>query len=57
MAALLLGAGAVSSVLASSGPEVALVFLGPLGAVGVVTARTLPEVSGCRLPATTACST
>ena len=45
MGALLLGAGAVSSVLASSGPEVAPAFLGLLGAVGVVTARTLPEVS------------
>ncbi len=45
MGALLLGAGAVSSVLASFGPEVALVFLALLGAGGVVTARTLPEVS------------
>jgi hypothetical protein len=45
MGVLLLGAGAVSSVLASFGPEVALVFLALLGAVGVVTARMLPEVS------------
>ena len=45
MGALLLGAGAVSSVLALLGAEVALVFLGALGAVGMVTARTLPEVS------------
>ena len=45
MGALLLGAGAVSSGLASFGPAVALVFLGLLGAVGVVTAGTLPEVS------------
>jgi hypothetical protein len=45
MGALLLGAGAVSSGLASFGPEVALVFLALLGAVGVVPAGTLPEVS------------
>ncbi len=45
MGALLLGAGAVSSVLALLGAELALVFLALLGAAGVVTARTLPEVS------------
>jgi hypothetical protein len=45
MGALLLGAGAVSSVLAFSGAEVALAFLALLGAAGVVTARPLPEVS------------
>jgi hypothetical protein len=43
--ALLLGAGVISSVLALLGPEAALVFLALLGAAGVVTARTLPEVS------------
>jgi Major Facilitator Superfamily len=50
MGALLLGAGAVSSVLALLGAEVALTFLALLGAVGVVTTRTLPEVS---VPSTT----
>jgi hypothetical protein len=45
MGALLLGAGAVSGVLALLGAEVALLFLALLGAAGVVTARTLPEVS------------
>ena len=48
MGALLLGAGAVSSVLALLGAEVALVFLALLGAAGVVIARTLPEVSARR---------
>jgi hypothetical protein len=45
MGALLLGAGAVSSVLAILGAETALAFLALLGAAGVLTARTLPEVS------------
>jgi hypothetical protein len=45
MGALLLGAGAASSVLALLGAEVALVFLALLGAAGVVAVRTLPEVS------------
>jgi hypothetical protein len=45
MGVLLLVAGAVSSALALLGPEVALVFLALLGVAGVLTARTLPEVS------------
>ena len=45
MGALLLGAGAVSSALALLGAEAALVFLALLGVAGVVTARTVPEVS------------
>jgi hypothetical protein len=45
MGALLLGTGAVSGVLALLGAEVALLFLALFGAVGVVTAPTLPEVS------------
>jgi hypothetical protein len=45
MGVLLLVAGAVSSALALLGAEVALVFLALLGIGGVVTARTLPEVS------------
>jgi hypothetical protein len=45
MGVLLLVAGAVSSLLAMVGPEAALMFLALLGAAGVATAHTLPEVS------------
>lgn len=45
MGVLLLIAGAVSGGLALLGPEVALLFLGILGLLGVVVSRTLPEVS------------
>ncbi len=43
---LLLVVGAVSSALALLGPVAALVFLAALGLVGVLVARTLPDVSG-----------
>lgn len=42
---LLLVVGAASSALALLGPVVALVFLAVLGLVGVLVARTLPDVS------------
>jgi hypothetical protein len=45
MGVLLLLTGALTSALALLGAEVALGFLALLGAAGVVTARTLPEVS------------
>ncbi|TKJ22195.1 MFS transporter [Blastococcus sp. CCUG 61487] len=45
MGLLLLVAGGLSSLLALLSAEAALVFLALLGAAGVVTARTLPEVS------------
>lgn len=45
MGALLLATGALTAGLATLGPEVALVFLALLGAVGVPVARSLPEVS------------
>ena len=45
MGVLLLVAGAVSGGLALLGAEVALVFLGILGLLGVVVSRRLPEVS------------
>jgi hypothetical protein len=45
MGVLLLLAGAVSSGLAVLGAEAALVFLALLGVAGVLTARSLPEVS------------
>lgn len=44
MGVLLLLAGAVSGALATLGPDAALVFLAVLGLLGVVVARTLPEV-------------
>ena len=45
MGVLLLVAGAISGGLALFGEEIAMVFLGILGLVGVVVSRTLPEVS------------
>jgi len=45
MGVLLLVAGAVSGGLALLGAEIALVFLGLLGLLGVVVSRRLPEVS------------
>ncbi len=45
MGVLLLVAGAVSSAIALLGPAAALLFLAVLGLVGVVVARSLPEVS------------
>jgi hypothetical protein len=45
MGALLLVTGAVSSAIATLGPEAALLFLALLGLAGVVVSRSLPEVS------------
>lgn len=45
MGVLLLVTGGVSAALAQLGPEVALAFLGLLGAIGVPVARSLPEVT------------
>lgn len=45
MGVLLLVVGAVTAGLAALGVTVALTFLGALGVVGVLAARTLPEVS------------
>ncbi|TVR35543.1 MAG: MFS transporter [Nitriliruptor sp.] len=45
MGVLLLVVGAVSSAIALLGPAAALLFLAVLGLVGVVVARSLPEVS------------
>lgn len=48
MGLLLLVTGAVSSAVALAGPEAALAFLALLGMAGVITSRTLPEVSAGR---------
>lgn len=45
MGVILLATGAISSALASFGLDAALIFLATLGLLGVVVARTLPEVS------------
>jgi hypothetical protein len=48
MGLLLLVTGAVSSAIALAGPEAALAFLALLGVAGVITSRSLPEVSAGR---------
>lgn len=45
MGVILLATGAISSALATLGLAAALIFLAALGLLGVVVARTLPEVS------------
>ena len=45
MGLLLLATGAVTSLIALAGPELALAALAVLGAVGVLVSRSLPEVS------------